>query len=175
MLDNLTIFSKHFISGKPFALYNIDNPDWLPTLNLGYEKMDSGVKTMEHVQRHERAKVRDMKRNLQEMLQFIPIVAVQLIKEVVMKETKLIALEQIEIGMQYIKIESPDSEKPQCASLTEIKALEDELNSRNHALHSLTQQLSVHLLPFCEESFKSDDFTRFLYWITKHHNCEMYF
>ena len=68
-----------------------------------------------------------------------------------------------------------DSEKPQCASLTEIKALEDELNSRNHALHSLTQQLSVHLLPFCEESFKSDDFTRFLYWITKHHNCEMYF
>ena len=63
---------------------------------------------MEHVQRHERAKEREMKRNLlQEMLQFIPIVAVQLIKEVVMKETKLIALEQIEIGMQYIKIESP--------------------------------------------------------------------
>ena len=98
---------------------------------------------MEHVQRHERAKEREMKRNLQEMLQFIPIVAVQLIKEVVMKETKLIAIEQIEIGMQYIKNESPDSEKLQCASLTEIKALEDELNSRNHALHSLTQQLSV--------------------------------
>ena len=85
---------------------------------------------MEHVKRHERAMERETKRNLlQEMLQFIPIVAVQLIKEVVMKETNLIALEQIEIGMQYIKIESPDSEKPQCASLTEIKALEDELNS----------------------------------------------
>ena len=63
--------------------------------------------------------------------------------------------------MQYIKIESPDSEKTQCACSTEIKALQDELSSSKHALHSLTQQLSVHLLPFCEESFKSDDFTRF--------------
>ena len=70
-----------------------------------------------------------------------------------MKETNLIALEQIEIGMQYIKIESPDSEKTQCACSTEIKALQDELSSSKHALHSLTQQLSVHLLPFCEESF----------------------
>ena len=33
-LDNLRICSKHFISGKPSALYHINNPDWL---NLGYE------------------------------------------------------------------------------------------------------------------------------------------
>ena len=43
--DNLRICSKHFTSGEPSALYNVDNPDWLPTMNLGYEKMDSAVKT----------------------------------------------------------------------------------------------------------------------------------
>ena len=62
----------------------------------------------------------------------------QLIEEVVKEDTKLIALEQIEIDMQYIKIESPDSEKTQCACSTEIKALQDELSSSKHALHSLT-------------------------------------
>ena len=64
--------------------------------------------------------------------------------------------------MQYIKIESPGSEKTQCACSTEIKALQDELSSSKHALHSLTQQLSVHLLPFCEESFKSDNSLDFI-------------
>ena len=68
-LNNLRICSKHFINDKPSALYNVDNPDWLPTLNFGYEKMDSGVRIMKRVQRHERAKEREMKRNLlQEML-----------------------------------------------------------------------------------------------------------
>ena len=31
--------SRHFISGKPAALEDETNPDWLPTLNLGHSKV----------------------------------------------------------------------------------------------------------------------------------------
>ena len=36
VLVNNRICSRHFISGKPAALYNDTNPDWLPTLHLGH-------------------------------------------------------------------------------------------------------------------------------------------
>eukprot|EP00795_Rhopilema_esculentum_P001849 gene1849-16342_t len=32
------VCSDHFISGKPSALYEKDNPDWAPNKNLGHEK-----------------------------------------------------------------------------------------------------------------------------------------
>ncbi len=38
ILNNDRICSKHFISGKPADLEDETNPDWLPTLNLGYQK-----------------------------------------------------------------------------------------------------------------------------------------
>ena len=32
------VCSRHFLSGKPAALYDEFNPDWLPTLHLGHRK-----------------------------------------------------------------------------------------------------------------------------------------
>ena len=37
-LDEYQIFSRHFKSGKPAALYDSTNPDWLPTIHMGHEK-----------------------------------------------------------------------------------------------------------------------------------------
>ena len=36
---NLTLHvcGKHFINGKPSALYETTDPNWIPTINLGYE------------------------------------------------------------------------------------------------------------------------------------------
>ena len=38
VLENDRVCSRHFISGKPAALYDDTNPDWLPTLHLGHSK-----------------------------------------------------------------------------------------------------------------------------------------
>ena len=36
---NSTLYDcgKHFINGKPSALYETSDPTWIPTINLGYE------------------------------------------------------------------------------------------------------------------------------------------
>ena len=39
ILQNDRICSRHFISGKPASLYDLTNPDWLPTLFLGHSKV----------------------------------------------------------------------------------------------------------------------------------------
>ena len=32
------VCSRHFQSGKPAKLYDITNPDWVPSVNLGHSK-----------------------------------------------------------------------------------------------------------------------------------------
>ena len=38
ILQNDRICSRHFIQGRPASLFDENNPDWLPTLNLGHGK-----------------------------------------------------------------------------------------------------------------------------------------
>ena len=35
--STLHVCGKHFINGKPSALYETTDPNWIPTVNLGYE------------------------------------------------------------------------------------------------------------------------------------------
>ena len=35
--STLHVCGKHFINGKPSALYETTDPNWIPTINLGYE------------------------------------------------------------------------------------------------------------------------------------------
>ena len=32
------VCERHFVSGKPANLYDVNHPDWLPTLHLGHNK-----------------------------------------------------------------------------------------------------------------------------------------
>ena len=59
VLSNDRICSRHFISGKPATLLDENNPDWLPTLNLGNSKQISDTKARAAEQRWERAKLRE--------------------------------------------------------------------------------------------------------------------
>ena len=34
---NVRVCSTHFLSGAPSTLYDVTNPDWAPSLNLGYD------------------------------------------------------------------------------------------------------------------------------------------
>ena len=45
----------HFVSGKPSLLYDDKNPDWVPTLNLGYDVVSCDPKM---------AKLRGVKRRM---------------------------------------------------------------------------------------------------------------
>ena len=39
ILDHDRICSRHFLSGMPASLEDETNPDWLPSLNLGHDKV----------------------------------------------------------------------------------------------------------------------------------------
>jgi len=51
VLQNDRICSRHFISGKPAALYDDTNPDWLPSLHLGHLKLQTSKKSSERWER----------------------------------------------------------------------------------------------------------------------------
>ena len=51
----LAFCSAHFITGKPAALYDQANPDWVPTLIMGYVQCKA---SSSDVDRYERAKQR---------------------------------------------------------------------------------------------------------------------
>ncbi len=51
----MRICSDHFINGKPASLYDESNPDWVPSLKLGYGKKRSCLASS----RYERAMERN--------------------------------------------------------------------------------------------------------------------
>ena len=51
---NVRVCSRHFLSGAPSTLYDFTNPDWAPTLNLGYEPV-GGHTPQASTERYERA------------------------------------------------------------------------------------------------------------------------
>ena len=69
-LDKYRICERHFISGiisgSPASLYDRTSPDWLPTLNLGYEASDSCSSMKDRVKRYERAHERELRKTVQQ-------------------------------------------------------------------------------------------------------------
>ena len=56
------VCSDHFLSGRPSALYDRTNPDWVPTLSLGHSESHSFDTSTHSTSRYERAKEREAKR-----------------------------------------------------------------------------------------------------------------
>ncbi len=63
IVSNDRICSRHFISGKPAALEDQNNPDWLPTLHLGHSKAMTAKKAEATKDRFVRVKVREAKKD----------------------------------------------------------------------------------------------------------------
>ena len=154
------VFSRHFVSGKPASLYSTNDPDWLPTLNMGHSKRSSTVPVSVHVERYERLVQRERRKNaFEEMVRVVPGIVSQLIDDMVTEETSLIASQEIEIGKQYVKVGVREPVKCDCAS--KVESLQKELAYYKDKVDSLTMQLNDHLPPFCEESFIRDEYTLF--------------
>ena len=63
VLSNDRICSRHYPSGKPADLLDENNPDWLPTLNLGHRNSLSESTARAAEERWERMKEREARRN----------------------------------------------------------------------------------------------------------------
>ncbi len=50
---NIRVCSDHFISGSPAKLYDVNNPDWAPSLKLGY-KSSQPTRNEDSTQRYNR-------------------------------------------------------------------------------------------------------------------------
>ena len=59
IMSNDRICSRHFISGKPASPLDENNPDWLPTLNMGHSKQSSESRARAVAERWERMKARE--------------------------------------------------------------------------------------------------------------------
>ena len=57
-VDGWRVCSTHFICGKPASLFDENNPDWVPTKNLGYERFGATSETDLVQSRYDRAKRR---------------------------------------------------------------------------------------------------------------------
>ena len=139
-LHKYRICEKYFMSGKPASLYDQTNPDWLPTLNLGYERMTSSEScSRTAVVRWERASERDQRRAVQqEIEELLPTVTANEMDRIVAEEVMLIAAEQIETAKQYLK----PREATFCEWSGEVKNLEELAKSQN-TIKVLTEQLTT--------------------------------
>ncbi|KAJ8973109.1 hypothetical protein NQ317_006335, partial [Molorchus minor] len=46
------ICSKHFISGKPAHIKDTTNPDWVPSLNMGYQQKSATASAKKRIERY---------------------------------------------------------------------------------------------------------------------------
>ena len=77
-LEKYQICSRHFISKSQWKLYDVTNPNWLPTINLGHSKLET--QQLVDLNRYERAQRRSEMQKIKENV-------VQQIGEVISQET----------------------------------------------------------------------------------------
>ena len=153
-LDKYRICSAHFVTGKPASLYEKTRPNWLPTLNLGHNKVmptDSNT-----INRWERLQRRNL---LQEIEGYIPAIVDLDIESFIREEIKSIAEEQLDIARQYYNCNTVSEKSCHCSS--EVESLRKELADAKHRIQLLQCELEKHVPPFCEEYFINDEFTQF--------------
>ena len=149
------------------------NPDWLPTLYLcrreGGKGDEAVCKAIENVARYMRAKQREKEKrrvqalaqDLQELLLQVPSIVEQLIEEVVIEESNALGSEEIETGKRISKLGHNNAMESVWHVLPRSKLLKKSCATVSLLCYILTEQLRISTVPFCEESFKSDDFTKF--------------
>ena len=158
------ICSRHFVLGKPVELYEINSPNWLPTLHLGHMKQSAQTTSSStvSVERHERVTERHRRKELsEELMKEALVVVLKLVDEVVSDESKLLATEELNIGKEYIRAGVPKDNQAECDCASKVESLQKELIGCKLAVEQLTRQLNDHLPPFCEKHFVSDEFTKF--------------
>ena len=90
------------------------------------------------------------------IIEEVKIIVSDLVQVVTEEECQLLCAEQIEIGLQYVKVNAVTSE---CDCSKSVKELQDQLADSTKTIDELSKQATPPLPPFCEEKFVSHDFT----------------
>ena len=121
-------------------MYELINPNWLPTLDLGCEDSDSGSTSRAAVERYERAQERNQRRIINQIIEAaLPTVMAREIDVVMIEKVKLIVAEQIEIVHQYFKV----NETSECECSSKVALLEKKLADSKEAIKHSSDQLEL--------------------------------
>ncbi len=127
----MRICSDHFINGKPASLYDESNPDWVPSLKLGYGKKRSCLASS----RYERAMERNVKKKKND---------VELNQE---------GADDNQGVVEAVAAESTSDNEVESES--ELIQMKLQLDAAFHEINHLKKELSI--LALKEESFKEND------------------
>lgn len=146
VLANDRICSRHFISGKPAALYDDTNPDWLPTLHLGHCKRSEP--STASAERWERRRVRTAA-NMSRLE----------------AAGTLLTLGVTSTSDLEHEVEEPTTEQDGVATQTDITSAcmdgtREELDGCRQVIKDLTTRLTSKVA-FSETFFENDDMVKF--------------
>ena len=143
--STLHVCRKHFINGKPSSLYETTDPNWIPTINLGYElvTISSPEST---VARNDRRKRRS--NNLNQINE-----STEKKKKVVEENVPQQEIQEIEAGVKSKEIQTDASFITSIEQENaELKRINTKLTKENAELKSEIQKYK-----FNEGKFKDDD------------------
>ena len=145
--STLHVCGKHFINGKPSALYETTDSNWIPTINLGYELVTISSPDST-VNRNDRTK-RRRSNNLNQIHEE----STEKKKKVVEENLPQEEIEQIEAGVKSKEIQT---------DLSFINSIEQENAELKRINAKLTKEITelkseIQQYKFNEEKFKNDD------------------
>jgi len=120
---------------------------------LKLKKMLQGMR--EPSREKEKHKVQALAQELQELMQQIPSNVEQLIEEVIIEESNVMGLEEIETGKQYIKTGRHHTETECVCCAAKIQVLEERLCHSELTVLYLTQQLRYALHHFVKKTSRA--------------------
>ena len=170
ILKNDRICSRHFISGNPADLLDETNPDWLPSLNLGHNKIRySNVATG----RWERRKARQVQADKQETAQTLLLQSATESAETTCAVTSQVTGTLSEEPAETIT-ESPGTLLEESAEVTAevstqtVAYLKEDASTQTGGenlgdlkCRKEDEMIKITPQPFSEEAFQKDDYVRF--------------
>ncbi len=156
LTNKRTIEFVHLISVKPSYLFDKNNPDWLPSLHLGYEKQMSA-----DVSRWERAKKRSSSL-LPKYSDAVDDASVSLSVD----ENNVSASVPVDSDENRVSVSLPVDENSVCAytqteESSSVVDLRKKLADCRSIIEDMSKRLSEILPPFCIKSLQKDDDVRF--------------
>jgi len=157
---NTRVCSDHFVSGSPCALFDENNPDWAPSLNLGYES-----ESMDSVEaksgRYERAAERSRKRAINKLQPEVDPETLEADDETTNEGNSVRT--QTDLSMKELDEDKAKLMQDVSQLKTQLELTKEENMGLRQAAKKLKEEVEDYSLS--EASFKDDD-EKVLYYST---------
>lgn len=145
--------SDHFVSGSPSALFDENNPDWAPSLNLGYDSVN--IETTEaKFGRYERVVERSRKRVIGELESRVDTETPQASNETAVNVGNSVST-QTDLSMKHLDEDRAKRQDDIGHLQTQLEVAREENKKLYQSAKKLKQEMEDYMLN--EASFKDDD------------------